>query len=98
MKERFIQIALCIFVTAGVLGSWAILGPIFGTCVAGSIIGTVIGLVCYITERFSKKTKQLKSVLSSSEDGSIIGFEWSDGSFTETFPDTEINFDKKYPA
>lgn len=98
MKERIIQIALCIFVTAVVLGSWAILGPIFGTIAAGSIIGTVVGLVCYITERFFKKTKQLISVVSSSEDGTIIGFTWSDGSFTETFPDTEIYWDKKYPA
>lgn len=96
MKERFIQIAIFIFVTAVIIGSWVLLGPIFGSIVAGSIIGNVLGLVCYIAERFFKKTKQLISVVT--RDGSIIGFTWSDGSFTTTFPDNEICWDKKYPA
>ena len=96
MKERFIQIASFIFVTSVTLGSWVTLGPIFGTVVAGSIIGTVLGLVCYIAEHFFKKTKQLISVVT--HDGTIIGFTWSDGSFTTTFPDNEITWDKKYPA
>lgn len=96
MKERLIQIAICIFVTAVGIGSFAMLGPIFGTIAAGWIIGTVIGLVCYIAEHFFKKTKQLKSVVS--YDGNIIGFTWSDGSFTTTFPDNEITWGKKYPA
>jgi len=96
MKERLIQIAICIFVTAVGIGSFAMLGPIFGSIVAGSIIGTVVGLVCYIAEHFFKKTKQLKSVIEL--DGTIIGFTWSDGSFTTTFPDKEIYWGKKYPA
>lgn len=96
MKERFIQIASFIFVTAVTIGSWVKLGPIFGTIAAGWIIGTVCGLVCYIAERFAKKTKQLISVVS--HDGTIIGFTWSDGSFTTTFPDNEICWDKRYSA